>query len=126
MTSTSEITEFHVHVYFDAATREKAATLREALGARFAVQIGRWHDEPIGPHTRGSYQVKLGHDQLGAIVTWLMLNRDGLSILVHPRTGDDVADHAQYALWLGEPIALDIEVLRRYVERRESETRRTA
>ena len=30
-----------------------------------------------------------------------------------PTTGDDYADHAQFALWLGPPLALKLDVLRR-------------
>jgi len=43
-----------------------------------------------------------------------MLNRAGLSILVHPRTGDDVADHETNPLWLGASLPLDIEFLRQH------------
>ena len=44
-----------------------------------------------------------------AVVPWLLLNRRGLTILVHPETGDDYEDHAQHALWLGAilPLRLD-------------------
>ena len=42
-----------------------------------------------------------------------MLNREGLDVLVHPLTDDSVADHTQFALWLGTPLPLRIEVLRR-------------
>ena len=41
-----------------------------------------------------------------------MLARDGLSVLVHPETGDDVADHSAHALWLGAPLPLDLDSLR--------------
>jgi DOPA 4,5-dioxygenase len=38
---TIEITSFHAHIYFDLATREQAAQIREELGNRFEVQLGR-------------------------------------------------------------------------------------
>jgi DOPA 4,5-dioxygenase len=41
-----------------------------------------------------------------------MLNREGLDILIHPETGDDVEDHTNHALWLGEKLELNIEFLR--------------
>jgi DOPA 4,5-dioxygenase len=41
-----------------------------------------------------------------------MLNRAGLTILVHPNTGDAYLDHAENALWLGEKLALNLEILR--------------
>jgi len=41
-----------------------------------------------------------------------MLHRQELNILVHPETGDDVADHTLHSLWLGEKLELNVEVLR--------------
>jgi DOPA 4,5-dioxygenase len=43
-----------------------------------------------------------------------MINRAGLTVFVHPRTGDDVEDHDTTPLWMGEALALDIEFLRRH------------
>ena len=34
----------------------------------------------------------------------------------HPETGDDVADHDIYPLWLGEKLDLDIDMLREFVK----------
>jgi DOPA 4,5-dioxygenase len=112
MSDVAAIAEYHAHVYFsDADTSARAAAVREELGARFGVEIGRWHDEPAGPHPCGMYEVKFTPEQFGAIVPWLMLNRDGLRVLVHPMTGDDMADHTANPMWLGEPLALDLAVL---------------
>jgi aromatic ring-cleaving dioxygenase len=54
------ITGYHAHVYYDSRTRPLAEQLREAIAGRFAVQLGRWHDQPIGPHPSGSYQIAFG------------------------------------------------------------------
>jgi DOPA 4,5-dioxygenase len=59
------------------------------------------------------YQVAFAIEEFRRLVPWLMLNRDGLDVLVHPLTDDSVADHTQFALWLGTPLPLRIEVLRR-------------
>ncbi|MCU0542621.1 MAG: 4,5-dioxygenase [Oscillatoriaceae cyanobacterium Prado104] len=107
-----EIAGFHAHVYFDTDTRDAAARVREGLGAQFEVQLGRWHDRPIGPHPKSMYQVAFLPNQFDRVVPWLMLHREGLDILVHPETGDAVADHTNRALWLGEKLKLNIEVLR--------------
>ena len=42
-----------------------------------------------------------------------MLNREGLDILIHPLTDDSVDDHSIYAMWLGAPVPLKLERLRR-------------
>ena len=110
--STTEITSFHAHVYFDPDTREVAARVREGLGDRFQVQLGHWHDRLVGPHTKPMYQVAFAPDQFDKVVPWLMLHREGLAILVHPNTGDAVADHTDHALWLGEILAVNLEPLR--------------
>jgi aromatic ring-cleaving dioxygenase len=47
------------------------------------------------------------------VVPWMMLNREGLDILVHPLTDDMVDDHTVYALWLGKPVALVLDHMQR-------------
>lgn len=58
-------------------------------------------------------RVRISRDQFGPIVTWLMLHREGLSVLVHPYTEDRVADHSDRALWLGRRLAINIGFLKR-------------
>ena len=106
------ITGYHAHVYHDAASKEKAARLRESLEGAFEVQLGRWHDRPVGPHPCGSYQVAFAPELFGVLVPWLALKRDGLTVFIHPETGDDVPDHRDHAIWLGRQQALDLEALR--------------
>ena len=101
------IASFHAHVYFDGpAQREAALALREQIGQRFSVAMGRVHDVPIGPHARAMYQVAFDVASFGKIVPWLMLNRRGLTVLVHTNTRNERADHLSHALWMGE--VLDI------------------
>ena len=115
MRDASEISGYHAHLYFEPATRDTAVGLREPLAARWPVELGRIHDRPIGPHTRAMYQVAFATGDFAAIVPWLMLNRAGLSILVHPMTGDEVADHGDHPLWLGPQLDVDLDFLRRVV-----------
>jgi DOPA 4,5-dioxygenase len=110
---TARIAGYHAHVYYDAATRPVAERLRQAMGERFAVTLGRWHDQPVGPHPRSMYQVAFAVAEFARLVPWLMLNRAGFSILVHPSTGDDYEDHARFPLWLGTPLPLRLDALRR-------------
>ncbi len=112
MKDASAITGYHAHVYYDDATRPIAAKLRDAIAERFRVQMGRWRDEPVGPHVRAMYQVAFGVELFAKLVPWLMLNRDGLTILVHPNTENPLDDHVRYPLWMGEVLDIHEEVLR--------------
>jgi aromatic ring-cleaving dioxygenase len=107
------ITGYHAHIYYDPATRDIAARVREGLGARFEVRLGRWHDKPIGPHPISMYQVAFAVAEFPHVVPWLMVHREGLDVLVHPETGDDVIDHTDHAMWLGTKLDLNIDALRR-------------
>jgi len=106
----STITGYHAHIYYSPETREIAATIREQLDEAFDVTLGRWREEPVGPHPTSMYQVAFAADIFPEIVPWLMINRQGLDILVHPETGDDLQDHRDNALWLGEKLTLNLEM----------------
>lgn len=112
MQTIAAIEGFHAHVYYEPATRQRAADLREAIGAQFSVTLGRWHDRPVGPHPQAMYQVAFPVAEFPRLVPWLMLNRNGLNILVHPLTGNDYDDHAFHLLWLGSALPLNLDGLR--------------
>lgn len=78
---------YHAHIYYDEAVRERAARIREFIEGHFKVVMGRWRDMPVGPHPQAMYQVAFGTEEFPRIVPWLMLNRAGLTVLVHPETG---------------------------------------
>ena len=111
-----KIRGYHAHVYYDPNSRDAAADLRDKIEHTFKVEMGRWREEPVGPHPQAMYQVKFAPDEFARIVPWLMLNRAGLAILVHPETGDDYIDHAANALWLGDKLTLRLEVLKRLLD----------
>ena len=109
-----QIRGYHAHIYYDPQTKPVAERLREAIGRQFSAQLGRWHDEPVGPHPVSMYQVAFPAEEFPLLVPWLMLNRGGLDVLVHPQTEDEVADHSIHAVWLGKPLPLRLDVLRRH------------
>ena len=112
-TADPEIYGYHAHVYYDAATQPVAERLRARLADMFPVEIGRFSGDAVGPHPVPQFQVIFKSDAFQTVVPWLMLHREGLDVLVHPLTDDMVDDHTDYAIWLGEPIALKIETLKR-------------
>jgi len=108
------IRNYHVHVYYDpGTTRVTAERLRERVAAAFPqAMLGRWHDALVGPHTQSMYQMAFPPGMFAAFVPWLMLNRDGLTMLLHPDTGDAYVDHTRHAAWFGAVLPLRLEALR--------------
>lgn len=45
-------------------------------------------------------------------MTWLEAHRQGLSVLVHAVTDDNLQDHTEYAYWLGDEIELRLNIFR--------------
>ena len=103
---------YHAHIYYDPAkTRTAAERVCAAIEAQFTVENDGFRDEPRGPHPISNVLVVFKPDQFQPVVEWLMLNRDGLDVLVHPLTTDAVEDHRGYAIWLGNPVPLKLHTL---------------
>ena len=103
---------YHAHIYFDPEkTRGVAERVSAAIGEKFAVEVEGLRDGPVGPHPIANVLVIFKPDQFERVVPWLMLNRDGLDVLVHPLTTDAVEDHSNYAVWLGNPVELRLHTL---------------
>jgi DOPA 4,5-dioxygenase len=115
MTEPKKITEYHAHIYYDPATnRGRAERVRERVAADFPqARVGRWHDEMVGPHPQSMYQVAFPSEMLARFVPWLMLNRDGLTVLLHPETGDNLTDHSAHAAWFGAVLPLRLDVFKK-------------
>ncbi len=108
----SLIKGYHVHVYFDETTLEQAKVLCEEAGKLFPVTVGRIHCKPVGPHPCWSCQLAFSRNEYADLMSWLALNRQGLTILIHTLTGNDLKDHTDYASWMGTPQTLNLEVLK--------------
>ena len=113
MNDPGQIKGHHAHIYYEnEAQRAIAAEIREYVEGNFDVTMGRWRDVPVGPHPKPMFQVAFVPNDLERLVPWLMLNRRGLSVLIHPETGDHVLDHRDFPIWLGEKLDLDISFLK--------------
>ena len=115
ITPPSNIRAYHAHIYFDAITRNSAEALRDGLRRAFAGQA-RVHDlidELIGPHPLPMFEVDVPAPNIDAVRAWLTAHHGVHSVLVHPLSGDDFADHRDFPQWIGEPLELDLEFLKK-------------
>ena len=108
----SELKGYHAHVYYNAETKPLAAKLRETIIGKFTVEPGAFSDEPRGPHPISQFNVTFEVPEFQNIVPWLMLNHDGLDVLIHPLTESSYDDHSKNALWIGTPVPMRLDILR--------------
>ena len=109
----SLIRSWHAHVYFDAASRDAAWALRETISTALAgrIELGRFHEKPVGPHPMWSYQLAFAATEFAHVVGWLALNHGALDVFVQPNTDDELRDHRDAALWIGHSHALVLGAL---------------
>ena len=101
---------YHAHIYFDDLTQAQARLLCKTAGEMLEVKVGRFHTKLVGPHPHWSCQLSFSSSQFDEVITWLELNRNGLDILVHGVTGNNLKDHTEHASWLGESSQLNLEI----------------
>ena len=109
MTAAAELVKidgYHAHIYYDAETRARASQLRETIAATLGVEVRELSDAPRGPHPVPQFRFSFTPAQFEKVVPWLMLNRQGLDVLIHPLTDNSYDDHSRYAVWLGSPVTL--------------------
>jgi aromatic ring-cleaving dioxygenase len=109
----ANIASWHAHIYFDADTRDTAWALRETIAAELgdAVEIGRFHERPVGPHPMWSYQLAVTNERFASVFSWLVVNHGKLDVFVHPNTGDALRDHRDAAVWIGHSYSLNLAAL---------------
>ena len=110
MKQIDQITGYHAHVYFDAATIEQARSLCEQAVGLFGVGMGRMHEKAVGPHPMWSCQLAASAEQFSRLLPWLALTRGGLIVFAHPESGDELADHRDHGIWLGTGLELDLSI----------------
>lgn len=65
---------------------------------------------PIGPHPLPMFEAWFGNPSLDSVLRWAMENRRGLSVMIHPISGNDLADHRDHSIWLGKPLSLRLDI----------------
>jgi DOPA 4,5-dioxygenase len=106
--SVTAIFGYHAHIYFDADSVIQATELCERARDEMGTTMGRIHQRPVGPHTQWSCLLTFPADRIAQLLPWLILNRKGLTVFLHPESGDNLADHTEHVVWLGESKPLKI------------------
>ncbi|TPX55690.1 hypothetical protein PhCBS80983_g05109 [Powellomyces hirtus] len=121
-----DIKEWHFHVYFmqdNVESKAKALELHAELerktksGDFVAVPLKTINFVPRGPHLIGSFETWVPIEYFATLYQWFLLNRQGLSILVHPLTREEVRDHSERAVWMGTPLPLDLSKLTTFLDK---------
>jgi aromatic ring-cleaving dioxygenase len=113
---TPEHAPYHAHIYYELDDREPAERLhRQLLTAKGVgdfvdvLFVGEMRDKNMGPHPKAQFEIHFRRSGLRGVVQ--LIERSGLTALVHPLTDDDLADHTTLGVWIGEPLPLDLSVL---------------
>lgn len=117
------IKNYDIHVYFDPTLDKGTYYYTQSRARQLVNDIYRLFPEAVlsapqevgivGPHLKPNYEIDIKPEAFGKVVAWLMQNnphwggKDGLTILIHPKTGDEWRDHVKSALWLGKQIPLN-------------------
>lgn len=100
--------KYHAHIYWNnSKERAIAISLQEEL-QKLGCPLGRVHDTPIGPHTLAMYQAVYDDSNKAAVEKYLTANANGISILLHEDTGDDIHDHTDGVRWINKELPIDI------------------
>ncbi|WP_017665365.1 DOPA 4,5-dioxygenase family protein [Porphyrobacter sp. AAP82] len=110
MQNTGAIRGFHAHIYYDADEVETARAFAERARAQFKIAVGHFHLAPVGPHPRGSCQLSMAPETFAAFTLWALHERGDLTIFAHGLSGNDLADHTRYVVWLGPSEPLDLSI----------------
>ena len=112
MRPSNDFDKYHAHIYFDADSFDHARQMCMEAWHTCHIGLGRMHQKPVGPHPMWSCQLSFDSSEFDQLIPWLDEHRDGLTILVHPLTGDALAEHSTHARWLGEPVSLNLEIFK--------------
>ena len=66
--STATISGYHAHLYYSLDQLELAQRIAQKASDQFNIQVGRFHEKPIGPHPVPSCQLAFSNDQFEKII----------------------------------------------------------
>ncbi len=105
---------YHLHLYCQPQQIPLAQAIRESLvtEVKEIEGAGPVRSGPIGPHPLPMFEAWFQPEAIAQVLPWILKNRNGLSVLIHPITGDDYRDHEAHALWIGDKLPLNFAALK--------------
>lgn len=102
---------YHAHIYFDLSQQPLAEQIHQQIRLSRAdtTAIFPLVKKKVGPHVKPMFEVHFTDNRHG-FIEWLEQHRGGLSVLIHPITGNDLVDHTSEAIWLGERLSVRTEI----------------
>jgi len=104
---------YHAHLYFDDAqvpfATELHARAQRDLGGLATIWPMRM--VPVGPHNSPMFEIEFPHASREAVLDWVLAHHGPLSVMLHPETGDVMADHRDHSVWLGRNLGLKLDIL---------------
>ena len=102
--SVNNIRGYHIHIYYDQNDPQSEFTaqgLSQAVINTFDEEnLIRHEVGVVGPHINPNIELDIKPDAFGKILQYLQMNNYGLSIVVHPETGDVTKDHLENSIWI--------------------------
>lgn len=104
---------YHAHVYFSIhqtalAQKVRANILKDIPQITYAGQL---IPISVGPHTLPMFELHIPASMINYAKASIYELREGLSVLIHPVQHDELDAHTNGAIWLGEKLALKLDVL---------------
>ncbi len=105
---------YHGHFYFTAEHSAAAEIVRQKMALELPQILNIFPpiSRPVGPHPLPMFEFHFRASDLTVLRAWLEKNRVGHTVLLHPLSGNELADHTGLAEFLGEPLFLDISIFR--------------
>lgn len=103
---------YHFHLYFSPEQFDLASEIANKLATTFKVPVGRVWDRPVGPHPVNSCQITVKREQFEEIAAWLLKNRQGLDVFIHPEGDDDLVDHRDHIMWIGRSYEIKLDIFK--------------
>jgi aromatic ring-cleaving dioxygenase len=93
---------YHVRIYYELEEIDLAKSLVNELNHEIPLEVGTFHEEEVGPHPKCSVQLTVQSKDIAKGLHWLRLNRGEFSVMIHPLLRDELKDHTDFALWMGD------------------------